>query len=139
MKTAELTPFVKYVFAWIALPFIATLNAVLRELTYCHMAGEHTAHQISAVIFSVLISFFVVALNSRLTLSDAGEAIKVGALWLLFTVVFDVAIGFLLGMPIAGQIEQYNIANGNLRVLVLISMFISPLVFRKYKVLHHPV
>jgi hypothetical protein len=137
MNTRETPITIKYILAWFALPFIAIFNGVLRELTYSHMVGPHVAHQISSVLLSLFIAFYVIALNSKFTLKTTGEAMRVGLFWLIFTIVFETTFGILLGVPLSSQWKSYNIAAGNLWVLVLLSVFLSPLLFRRYRILGH--
>lgn len=137
MYLKENSPVLKYILAWIALPLIAVFNGVLRELTYAHMFGDHLANQISSVLLSTIIVLYVISLNSKIRLRNASESITVGITWLFLTIGFEIILGLLLGVPLIDQLQQYNLAGGNLWVLVLISVFLSPILLRRFRVMEH--
>lgn len=122
----------KYILAWVGLPFIAILNGLLRELTYCYVAGEKAGHQISSILLSIIICFYVIILNSRVTLKNSAEAFSAGFVWLTLTMTFEVIIGFVAGTPFNQQIQSYNIVDGNLWVLVLLTVFFAPVLLRRH-------
>ena len=136
MKMSSVSPTRKYILAWLVLPFIAVFNAVLRELTYKDTFGEHAAHQVSSVLLCIMIMFYVVALNNKIELKSASEALKAGTMWLLFTIVFETALGLATGAPLSRLLENYNILRGHLWILVLLTTFLSPVLLRGHKVLH---
>jgi hypothetical protein len=121
----------QYILAWAGLPFIAILNGLLRELTYCYVAGEKTGHQISSILLSLIICFYVIILNSRVTLKNSTEAFTVGFVWLILTIAFELLVGFVAGAPFNKQIQDYNILDGNLWVLVLLTVFFAPVLLRR--------
>jgi hypothetical protein len=137
MNSIQIPIVIKYIFAWFALPFIAIFNGILRELTYSHMVGEHVAQQISSVILTLIIAFYVIALNSKLSLKNTQQAFAVGLIWLFFTLVFETLLSFILGIPFRIQLESYNLLKGNLWVLVLLTTLLSPMILRRHKALTH--
>lgn len=131
MKRVLHSTFTKYLLAWIPLPGIAIFNGMLRELTYCHVAGEELANQISAILLGLLIMLYVVLLNTRFQLRNIREAVLIGLIWLVLTIASEVGLGLMLGATIHEQLESYNIFKGNFWPLVLLSVFLSPIVFRR--------
>lgn len=134
MKTIAESSVLKYIAAWILLPVIAILNGLLRELTYSYMAGETLAHQVSAIILILFILFYIIVLNTRLSLKNTWEALAVGLSWLSMTVIFETALGLIRGITWQEQIQVYNILDGNFWVLVLLSVFLGPVLLRNQKI-----
>jgi cell shape-determining protein MreD len=121
----------QYILAWAGLPFIAIINGLLRELTYCYVAGEKTGHQISSIFLSIIICFYVIILNSRVTLKNSAEAFIAGFVWLILTMAFEVLVGFVASAPISQQIQNYNVLDGNLWVVVLLTVLFAPVLLRR--------
>jgi hypothetical protein len=131
MKTIQLSPVTKYILGWLPLPGIAIFNGILRELTYSHVAGEQLAQQISSILLSLLVMLYVVLLNSHLQLKTVRESVFVGLIWLLLTVCFEMILGLVVGTSFREQAANYNIFKGNFWPLVLLSVLLSPTIFRK--------
>lgn len=131
MKKRSLSPLTKYLLAWIPLPGIAIFNGVLRDLTYSHIAGEHRAHQISSILLSMLVMLYVNLIHSHIRLTSLRETLFVSTVWLLLTVAFEASLGLAIGRSLNEQLENYNVFDGNLWPLVLLSVFFLPIIFRK--------
>lgn len=137
MFHSDTSPLKRYILAWLGLPLVAVFNGILRDLTYGQMFGDHLAHQVSSVILSTVIVLYVFLLNTRLRLRNSAEALRAGFAWLAATIVFEFVIGMLLRIPLSSQLAQYNPVNGNLWVLVLLTVFWSPLLFRRFSLTRH--
>ncbi len=135
--TISLSPATKYMLAWLPLPGIAIFNGILRELTYSHIAGEQLAQQISSVLLSMLIMLYVVLLNSHVQLKSLRQTLFISTAWLLLTVCFEVGLGLATGVSIHEQLESYNVFRGNFWPLVLLSVFLSPILFRRHSISRH--
>jgi predicted Co/Zn/Cd cation transporter (cation efflux family) len=131
-----MSPLKQYVLAWAGLPFIAIFNGLLRELTYSSIAGEKTGHQISSILLSIIICFYVVILNSRVTLKNSVEAFSAGSAWLIFTIAFEILVGFIAGTSMSQQMQNYNVVDGHLWVVVLVTVFFAPVLLRR-RTLHN--
>jgi hypothetical protein len=112
---------------------IAIANAGLRNEVYKPIVGDLAAHQISSIIFSVailVITFF--AINySNIPLTDS-QSILLGAVWLVFTVVFEFIAGhYVFGNPWKNLIGDYNLLEGRIWSLVLFTILLAPYVTNK--------
>ena len=136
MTINKISPLTYYILAWFGLPFMAIFNGILREYAYCNLVGEERAHQVSAVLLSIIICFYVLILNSSLTLKSWHEAVVVGSVWLVLTVLFEFFLGVMRGGPWDTQKENYDILHGNLWLLVLLSVFLAPILLRTQKITH---
>ena len=135
METLQMnTTLIKYLSAWILLPFIAIFNGILRDLAYSNIVGEHIAHQMSSVILAMVISFYVLALNSKIPLHTTRQAIIVGAVWLVLTIGFEFLLGLILHVPVEQILADYDITQGHLWLLVLASTFFSPILLLHHKI-----
>ena len=121
------TTLIKYISAWIVLPFVAIFNGILRDLAYSNLVGDHIAHQMSSVILAIAISFHVLILNSKIPLHSVRQALIVGLTWLFLTVGFEFLLGFTLNVPVEKMLADYDITKGHLWGLVLASTFLSPI------------
>ena len=124
----------KHTIAWIPMVFIAIANGAARELFYAPYVGELPAHQISCFTGIVLFFFYTFFLAGRWPLENYRQAALVGIIWLVLTVAFE----FIFGHYIAGNswnklLNDYNIPEGRLWALVLISLAFMPSIARKIR------
>ena len=131
MKNSSLSPLTKYILGWLPLPGIAIFNGILRELTYSQVAGDQLAQQISSILLSLLVMLYVVLLNSHIQLKSIREYLFAGFVWLLLTMCFEVILSLAVGTSFQEQVNNYNIFNGKFWPLVLLSVLLSPSLFRK--------
>ena len=122
---------VKYIIGWIPLPIVAIFNGILRDFTYSQIAGEQLARQISSVLLSLLVMLYVALLSSHVQLNSLRQSVLAGLIWLLLTVTFELILGLVVGTSFRDQLASYNIFEGNFWPIVLLSVFVSPIVFRK--------
>ncbi|MGC9367350.1 MAG: hypothetical protein ACP5FK_09980 [bacterium] len=125
----------KFYIAWIPGIPIAILNGIIRNNFYQRFLLELKAHQLSAVSFIVLFGFYVWLILKWLKLSSLKEALLVGVIWLILTVVFEFLFGyFVVGQPWSRLFQDYNIVAGRIWILVLIWIMVSPGIF--YRIQH---
>lgn len=112
---------------WVPLVPLAILNAGLREVWLAPALGRPLALPLSGVSLSVLIFLFTLAVAPRLRASARVQYAAVGATWLLLTVLFEFVFGrYVVGHPWARLLDAYDVASGNLWVVVLLSTAASP-------------
>ncbi len=117
----------KYVLAWFPMIFIAIANGLFREKILKGHLNELHAHQISTVIMMILFGIYVWILFKVWFPASADQAIRIGLIWLLLTVIFE----FLFGHYVAGHswdklLQDYNILKGRVWILILIWISIAP-------------
>ncbi len=119
----------KYAAFWLGLPFIGVLNGAIRELVYRDALGELFAHQLSSVTAVVLISVYVWNIAGRWKLSSSSEALAVGLIWLIQTVIFEFIFGhYVIGHSWARLFEDYNVFEGRFWSIVLFWTTMAPLI-----------
>lgn len=117
---------------WLLLLGAAVLNGAGREAVLRQMVGERTAHVVSSVVLSTFIFLLGWLTSSWLDLVSPREARAVGALWLGLTVAFEFLAGhFVFGTAWSALLADYDLTQGRLWVLVLVTTAITPsLVYR---------
>lgn len=113
--------------AWFILSFLAVINAIIREKVYAQRLGELKAHQLSTLIFSVVI-FSVSLLLLRFTGSKTDtELLALGLIWLLLTLSFEFIAGhYVFGNSWKKLLADYNILKGRIWILIPITTFFAP-------------
>ena len=113
---------------WFILLIVAILNGAFREEFIRPRLGEYPGHVFSTIIL-VAIIWIVVYLFIRTAGRGAStiDFLLIGVLWLVLTVIFE----FCFGHYIEGQswdilLANYNVLNGRIWVLVLLSELIAP-------------
>ena len=117
----------RYLFAWLAMVALAILNGAARDFTYGRVMSDQLAHQLSTVSLILVFTVYVWFLIRKWPLESMRQAVGVGALWLMFTVVFEFGMGlFISGLTWEEMLRAYNIFSGNLWVLIPISVAVLP-------------
>src|SRR3954454_25228695 len=94
-------PLRRHALGWLVLPALAVANGFVRDTTYGHVMSDDVAHSISVLPLVVLIALWAGFLAQRWPLRSAREATAIGGLWLALTVVFELGLGLLQGMPLS--------------------------------------
>lgn len=118
---------------WFLFMVFAILNAILRNTVYKPIIGDLRAHQLSTIIFIIIILLvsYLVFRYSKLELTNQ-ETFIIGTIWLLATICFEFLAGhYVFGNSWDKLIADYNIVQGRIWSLVLITIFISPYVTNK--------
>jgi len=112
---------------WILLAVLAVLNGISRNALVTPHVGEHGGHVISTVVLCVVI--FVVALTSIRWIGPPSKsaALGIGILWVSLTVCFEFLAGhYVFGRPWRMLLADYNMAEGRIWALVLMSCVVAP-------------
>jgi hypothetical protein len=113
---------------------LAIINAGLRNNVYKPIVGDKIAHQISTIILIIiiLVMTYIIFRLSSLELAD-NEALLMGFLWFIFTMVFEFLAGhYIFGSSWDKIFADYNLLKGRIWSLVLIIILISPYVSNKF-------
>ena len=118
---------------WFLFMILAIINAGVRNGVYKPVVGDLTAHQISTIIFMILIVVvtYVILRYSHLQLSDS-EALFMGCIWFISTILFEFIAGhYVFGNSWEKLLADYNILEGRIWSLVLVTTFFAPYVTNK--------
>jgi len=121
--------------AWFLFMVLAIINAGIRNGVYKPVVGDLAAHQISSVIFMavILVLTYAILRFSNLGLSDS-EAFFMGTIWLISTIMFEFIAGhYVFGNPWEKLLADYNLFEGRIWSLVLLTILIAPYIANKLR------
>ena len=119
--------------AWFLFMVIAIINAGIRNGVYKLAVGDLAVHQISSITFMtvILVVTYVILRFSNLELGDS-EALFMGTTWLGLTIVFEFVAGhYAFGNPWEKLLTDYNLFEGRIWSLVLLTIFLAPYITNK--------
>jgi hypothetical protein len=115
--------------AWLTLLLCAVLNGALRQAVLIPHIGERAGHIVSTLLLSAIIMGVAWVSLPWIRARTARDAWIVGALWLALTVAFEFLGGhYLFGDSWENLLAAYNVARGQIWVLVLITTLLGPVV-----------
>ncbi len=122
----------KSFFIWLGIIPLAFINAGIREILLIPILGQ-IGLPISALTLCVLIFLLSYIFIPRLGNDDKKTFIKMGFLWAIATVTFEVILGFLMNKSVSEILSQYNIFSGNLWLIVILFIAFVPITVAKIK------
>ncbi len=120
-------PWLRALAVWWVIIAVESVHGTLRQLLLVPLLGDFRARQVSVLTGSLLI-FLVAWLFVRwLGATGRRALLGIGLLWVVLTVVFEIALGRLLGFEWSRLLEDYDLPHGGLMGLGLVAMFLTPL------------
>ena len=117
--------------AWLGGSVLGVANGVIRETVYKERVGDLRGNQISAATLIALLAFYFWLLQRRWPITTAQKALEIGATWLVLTVLFEFGFGHYVDRkPWSELLKNYNLAGGNLWLLVLVWIWLGPALIR---------
>ena len=114
---------------WCVLMLTAVLNGSFRVALLNPRLGEPTGHIISSLMLSMFILLLTWVLLPWVGTKSSGAALAVGGLWLVLTLAFEFGFGhFVAHKSWNALLVDYNVAEGRIWVLVLLTTFLAPLI-----------
>lgn len=113
---------------WFALLAIAFANGVARVALIVPRTGEAAGQAISALALSAAIALLAWATVRWIGPQTAADAVRIGAEWLVLTLVFEFGAGhYLFHKPWRELLADYNVLRGRAWPLVLLVTATAPL------------
>jgi hypothetical protein len=104
-----------------------TLHGLLREIFIAPQLGDLRARQLGVLAGCALI-FLIAWASARWMGARSRQAqLKAGAMWVLLTVAFELALGRATGLGWDRILADYNPARGGFMILGMVFMFFAPL------------
>jgi hypothetical protein len=120
----------RYVVAWILMVFIAIANGILRQLAFAKTMSETRAHQLSTLTGSVAIGAFIWFTVRTYPPSSNGQALLIGLVWGVSTILFESFMGLVLQRRSVREIlHEYNLLAGRVWLLFLVWLVAAPWIF----------
>lgn len=114
---------------WFLLLMLAMFNGLFRDQGYSRVVGELRAHQISTVIFCLIILGVTAAFlqfNQRGPYSTA-SLLLLGLWWAVLTTIFEFGFfHYVIKVPWETLRQNYNVREGRIFVLVLFTLALAP-------------
>lgn len=120
-------PLLKGAAVWLLLVAVAVGNGLLRDLALAPLFGPVAALAVSGMLLAGLV--FLVAFLTLPAIGRTTAAVywAIGILWLGLTLAFEFLFGhYVAGKPWRDLTQVFNIARGDLFVLVLVATGCSP-------------
>ena len=122
--------YLKYFLAWFPLVIFGLLNATIRQVVYARYVSELTAHQISTLTICVVVDIYAWVLSSIWNLQSPGQAIGVGLMWMMLTILFEFGFGrYVVGDSWASLLRDYDVLEGRVWGLFVLWVGLAPYVF----------
>lgn len=103
------------------------VNGTLRQLLLTPLVGDFTARQLATATGCVFILLIAWATSPWLGATSRREQWRVGALWLVLMLAFEVAVGRLVaGVPWERLAADYNLLHGGLLGLGMLWLLCAP-------------
>ena len=113
---------------WCLLLLLAVLNGGVRDTWLSPRLGDTIGRALSTVLLSLLILLATWLTIRWIGPRTQGQALAVGALWVLLTLVFEFGFGhYGFGKSWDELLADYDLGRGRVWVLVLLVTFIAPL------------
>ena len=117
----------RWVVAWVGAPALAIVNGAARELAYKDRVGDSTANQISVAPLIALLALYFWVLQRRWPLATTRDALSVGAIWVVLSVLFEFGFGhYVEGDSWADLLQNYDVTSGNIWILILLWIAVGP-------------
>ncbi|HKU91638.1 MAG TPA: hypothetical protein VJP84_17740 [Steroidobacteraceae bacterium] len=122
----EAFPWWRASLTWMLIILAETLHGMVREIFIAPVLGDLRARQVGVLVGCVLI-FIIAWLTVRWIGAKSRRAqLEVGALWVVLTLIFEIALGRALGASWDRILEDYNPARGGLMILGMAFLFLAP-------------
>jgi hypothetical protein len=116
--------------AWTGCVPLAFVNGIVRDAVVVERLGELRAHQMATGTLVTALGAYVLLLERRRPLPDSGAALRVGMAWASCTVLFEVGLGRVRGLPWSRILADYDLSAGRVWILVPLTTLIAPVVAR---------
>ncbi len=101
-------------------------HGAIREVLIAPVIGDLAARQLGVLVGCVII-FAIAWLTARWMGARTRRAQwRVGILWVVLTLAFEIILGRMLGLSGARILSDYNLARGGFMIFGLAFMFLAP-------------
>ena len=118
---------IKAIVIWFLVLAFAIVNGFVRERFLTPRFGEQTGHVLSTLLLSAAVLASILATARWVGFSTIPQALVIGLMWVILTLAFEFGAGhYLFGTPWEKLLADYNVANGRIWPLVLLTELFSP-------------
>ncbi|MCU0822257.1 MAG: hypothetical protein MUC95_07275 [Spirochaetes bacterium] len=117
---------IRAIAVWMLIAVVESVHGTIRQLFLAPVIGDMPSRQVGVFVGSALI-LLVSWLTARWLGADTFKnQFRIGALWVVFIVIFEFSLGLALGYTVERILSDYNPANGGLMVFGLLFMLFAP-------------
>lgn len=119
---------------WCCIIIVETLHGIARTTFLAPALGDFQARQVAVFTGSFLILVVAMSFIRWIRPADAGEAVRVGIVWLVLTLAFEIAFGrYVVQAPWSRIASDYNLLRGGLLPIGLLVLTAAPLIAAKFR------
>lgn len=120
--------FIRAVVVWFLVLAFAVANGFVRERFFIPRLGGQTGHVLSTLLLSAAVLISILATARWVGVTMLSQALVIGLIWMVMTLAFEFGAGhYLFGTPWEKLLADYNVMNGRIWPLVLLTEFVSPI------------
>jgi hypothetical protein len=113
---------------WFIIAVFAVANGIFREKILAPYLGEMLAVSLSGITLSIIIFTVTYLCFNLLSNNKSLVYLYIGIQWVIMTLVFEFVFGhFIIGKSWSELLQVFNILEGNLFTLALLSSLFSPI------------
>jgi hypothetical protein len=114
---------------WLVQLVVIVVLGGLRDTYLQPLIGDHRAHQVGTIAASLAVFGIICLLLSWIGPASRVQAFGLGVFWLLLALVFEFGVfHFIVGVPWPRLLAGYNLAQGNLLVVLWLTVLLAPVV-----------
>jgi hypothetical protein len=118
---------VRALLVWLLLMVVESAHGTLRTLLLAPILGDLPARRLSVLTGAVLILLVTLATIRWLGAKRTGQLLGIGLLWVVLTVVFEIALGrLIMHLDWSRLASDYDLRHGGLMPLGLLFMLLAP-------------
>jgi len=119
---------------WVSIILVEVLHGVARTLFLAPVIGDFRARQVAVFTGSFLIVLVATLFIGWLRPANIREAVRVGIVWLVLTLTFEIAFGrFVVHASWARIASDYDLPRGGLLPIGLLVLAAAPLIAAKLR------
>lgn len=122
---------VRHCLGWLLVPVLVSANGAVRDATYGTVLDRTLAHSLAVAPLVASITVWALILASLWPLGHPRSPLRVGAAWLVLTVLAELGLGVARSVTASGIAGEYDVLAGNLWILVPLAAAFAPALARR--------
>jgi len=122
---------------WMLIVVAESIHGTIRQLFIAPVIGDKPARQVGVFIGLALILLISWLTARWLGAKSLKDQLRVGALWVVLIVIFEISLGNALGYTRERMLSDYNLAQGGLMGFGLLFMLFAPSLGAKLRNMGH--
>ena len=119
---------------WLAIIAAETLHGIARGIVLVPSVGDFRARQIGVFVGAAIILTIAAASIRWIRPASAGDALGLGAVWLVLTLAFEILFGRCVAHASWSRIlSDYDLPHGGLLPIGLVVLATAPLAAAKFR------